>query len=284
MKKFIAVFLLGFSLVLAQYGYGVVPGAVIEETDNGAINYSQGIVTATGIGAIPEYAVNAGQARAMAIRAAKVDARRQLVEMVNGITLTSETTMRNRMADEVVRESVSGVIRGAYQVGEVRYLSDTSVEITMAVSMSGISEVITPTIGFLTEVPATGEAAPPLSTEAPEPTAAEVTGIIVDARGLGIRPAMAPKILDQNTGVVYGPGNYTREYAITNGVAGYSKSLDSASEDMRVKGNPLVIKATSVSGANRTDVVIANTDVMKINQADAASNVLRDCRVLFLLD
>ena len=55
-------------------------------------------------------------------------------------------------------------------------------------------------------------------------------------------------------------------------------------EDMRVKGNPLVVKASTVSGANRTDVVVATNDVMKINQANAASNVLQDCRVLFLLD
>ncbi len=283
MNRLFIILLLCCSFGLAQYGYGVVPGAVIEETDNGAINYSQGIITATGIGAIPEYAVNAGQARAMAIRAAKTDARRQLVEMVNGITLTSETTMRNRMADEVVKESVSGVIRGAYQVGDTRYLSDTSVELTMAVSMSGISEIITPPIGFA-EPATAGETTPPLSTTAVEPTAAAITGIIVDARGLGIRPAMAPKILDQNMGTVYGPGNYTREYAVTNGVAGYSKSLESAQEDMRVKGNPLVVNATSVSGANRTDVVVVNEDVMKINQANSANNVLRDCRVLFLLD
>ncbi len=282
MKKLLIVFLLCCSVGMAQYGYAVAPGAVIEETENGAINYSQGIITATGIGAIPEYAVNAGQARAMAIRAAKTDARRQLVEMVNGITLTSETTMRNRMADEVVRESVSGVIRGSYQVGEAKYLSDTSVEVVMAVSMTGISEVVTATTGFAAVVPQDAPAA--LSTAAVEPSAAAITGIIIDARGLGVRPAMAPKIIDQNNGVVYGPGNYTREYAVTNGVAGYSKSLDNALEDMRVKGNPLVVKASTVSGANRTDVVVATNDVMKINQANAASNVLQDCRVLFLLD
>ncbi len=283
MKKFIGFMLICTSLVFAQYGYGVVPGAVIEETDNGAINYSQGIITATGIGAIPEYAVNAAQARAMAIRAAKTDARRQLVEMVNGITLTSETTMRNRMADEVVKESVSGVIRGAYQVGETRYLSDTSVEVTMAVSMSGISEIVTPATGFAAPVTAE-EAATSTAPVAEHVSAAAATGIIIDTRGLGIRPAMAPKIFDANMGTIYGPGNYTREYAVTNGVAGYSKSLEAAQEDMRVKGNPLVVKATSVTGANRTDVVIANEDVMKINQANSANNVLRDCRVLFLLD
>ncbi|NOZ04391.1 MAG: hypothetical protein GXO92_07285 [FCB group bacterium] len=53
---------------------------------------------------------------------------------------------------------------------------------------------------------------------------------------------------------------------------------------MRVKGNPLIVKAVSVSGANKTDVVIANADAMKIKSADASYGVLRDCRVLILLD
>jgi hypothetical protein len=108
--------------------------------------------------------------------------------------------------------------------------------------------------------------------------------LIIDVRGLGLRPAMSPRILDQNGGVVYGPGNYTREYAIQNGVAGYAKGLEKASADDRVKGNPLVIKGVSASGANKADVVIANADVMKIQTANSTGNVLRDCRVLFVLD
>jgi hypothetical protein len=279
MKKLLLLLLIVTAWGYAQYGYGVIPGAVVEETEHGAINYSQGIVTATGIGSIPEYAVNAGQARAMAIRAAKVDARRQLIELVNGITLTSETTMRNRMVDEVVKERVSGLIRGAYQVGEVRYLSDTSVEVTMAVPLTGISEIVIPAEGFATAPPAATETVPP-----PAPTTGALTGVIIDARGLGVRPALAPRVLDQNDNVVYGPGNYTREFAVTNGVAGYSKSLDAAREDQRVKGNPLIVKAVSVRGTNRTDVVVSTADAAKIRSADAAYHVLQDCRVLILLD
>jgi len=281
MKKLCLIVFILSSLALGQYGYGVVPGAVVEETENGAINYTQGIITATGIGSIPEYAVNAGQARAMAIRAAKVDARRQLVEMVNGITLTSETTMRNRMADEVVKEKVAGVIRGAYQVGETKYLSDTSVEVAMAVSMSGISEIVIPVSTTVT---------PPSLLPQPEGVTAQpaqtgpYTGIIIDAKGLGVRPAMAPKIVSQNGTVVYGPGNYTREYAIQFGVAGYSKSLETAAEDMRVKGNPLVIKAVSVQGTNMADLVVSGQDGWQMQSAEQKYSVLKDCRVLILLD
>mgnify|MGYP004086375907 CR=1 FL=1 len=71
---------------------------------------------------------------------------------------------------------------------------------------------------------------------------------------------------------------------IQNGVAGYAKGLDKAQADDRVKGNPLVIKGVATSGANKADVVIGNADVMKIQSANTTGGVLRDCRVLFVLD
>jgi len=111
-----------------------------------------------------------------------------------------------------------------------------------------------------------------------------VSGLIIDARGLKARPAMAPRILDQNGNAVYGPGKYDRKYAVSNGVAGYSKTLEAAQKDPRVSGNPLVIKGVAISGTNRTDIIVSNSDVSRIDIANRNGNVLNDCRVLILLD
>ena len=279
MKKLFSI-LFCLNVLMAQSSF------VGEQFERGSINYSDRTIQATGIGFIPENVINAGQARRAALRIAKQDALRQLIEIVNGVVVTSETTMSNAMFDDVIKSRVQGAIRGARQVGEVTYLSDTSIEVTYEVPMSGISDVMMPPSGFLAPpaagVPSIGT--PALSTPTGGPTTSAITGLIIDVRGLGLRPAMSPRILDQNGGVVYGPGNYTREYSIQNGVAGYAKGLERASADDRVKGNPLVIKGVSSSGANKADVVIANADVMKIQSANSAHGVLRDCRVLFVLD
>ena len=265
--------LLGLGLLLAQQEF------VGETLDRGSINYADRTLRATGIGFIPENVINAGQARRAALRIAKQDALRQLIEIVNGVVVTSETTMSNAMFDDVIKSKVQGVIRGAYQVGEPKYLSDTSVEVTYEVKMSGISEIVIPAEGFAAPVAPT----PAPTTEA-APTTTSVTGLIIDARGLGVRPAMSPRLLDQNGGVVYGPANYTRQYAITNGVAGYSKSLKTAQNDPRVKGNPLIIKGVAANGTNKVDIVVGNADVMKIQSANSAYGILRDCRVMIVLD
>jgi hypothetical protein len=252
---------------------------VVNQMDKGSINYSDRTISAIGIGFVPINAVNAGMARRLALRTAKQDALRQLIEIVNGVTLTSETTMSNAMVDDVISTKVQGFIRGARQVGDPKYLSDTSIEVEYSVPMSGISDIILPPANT-----AAASSAPLAGGAAPAPTSGAITGVIIDARGLNARPAMAPQILDQQGSAVYGPGKYSREYAVTNGVVGYSKTLEAAQKDPRVMGNPLILKGISTAGANRTDITISNADVSKLDGANRSYNVLQDCRVLILLD
>ena len=275
MKRFIYSIAFIFSGISAQ--------GVVTQLDNGSINYSEQAINAIGIGFVPSNAVNAGQARRMALRIAKQDAMRQLIEIVNGVTLTSETTMSGAMVDDVINTKVQGFIRGARPVGQPKYLSDTSVEMEYSVPMSVISDIVLPPV----TVPATTQAPnnnQPAAAANNTTQAGGVTGIIIDARGLKARPAMAPRILDQNGNAIYGPGKYSRQYAVKNGVAGYSKTLETAQQDQRVVGNPMVVKGVGTSGTNRTDITISNADVSKIDMANRNYKVLNDCRVLILID
>ena len=271
MKKLVGLSAIILSMAFSQ--------GVVTQLDKGSINYSEQSIAAIGIGFVPQNVINAGQARRMALRIAKQDALRQLIEIVNGVTLTSETTMSGAMVDDVINTKVKGFIRGARQVGAPKYLSDTSVEVEYSVPMSGITDIILPPITVAVVQP--GD---PAETAATAPTTGGITGIIIDARGLKARPAMAPRILDQNGNAIYGPGTCSREYAVTNGVAGYSKSIEAAQKDPRVMGNPLVVKGVATAGKNRTDITISNADVSKIDTANRSYNVLKDCRVLILLD
>ena len=275
MKKYLLITIAMLGLLSAQ--------GVVTQLDNGSINYSDQTITAVGIGFVPTNAVNAGQARRMALRIAKQDAMRQLIEIVNGVTLTSETTMSGAMVDDVINTKVRGFIRGARPIGQTKYLSDTSVEMEYSVPMSGISDIVLPPVAVPTaNQPAEGNAAATSAGDATQ--AGGVTGVIIDARGLKARPAMAPRILDQNGNAIYGPGKYSRKYAVENGVVGYSKTLESAQKDQRVVGNPIVVKGVGIAGTNRTDITISNADVSKINMANRNYKVLNDCRVLILID
>ena len=262
--------------------------------ENGSVNYGDRTIQAIGIGFIPENVINAGQARRAAMRIAKQDALRQLIEIVNGVNVTSETTVSGAMFDDVIKTQVQGAIRGARRVGEPKYLSDTSVEVTYEVKMADISRVLlpmaekAPTLKF-EDVTVGAAATPGTSVEQGSsadsgPTSGGVTGIIIDGKGLGLRPAMSPRIVNQSGSVVYGPGQYSRDYAASNGVVGYAKSLEQAKADPRVQGNPLVIRGSSVSGSSAADLVVSNVDAGKIARADGSAGLLGNCRVMFVLD
>ena len=280
-----------------------IVGALIAQDDfigdvfeNGSVNYGDRTIQAIGIGFIPENVINAGQASRSAMRIAKQDALRQLIEIVNGVNVTSETTVSGAMFDDMIKTQVQGAIRGARQIGDPKYLSDTSVEVTYEVKMADISRVLlpmaekAPTLKF-EDVTISGGGTSTgsntvdqaSSTEA-GPTSGGVTGIIIDGTGLGLRPAMSPRIINQSGSVVYGPGQYSRDYAASNGVVGYAKSMDQAKADPRVQGNPLVIRGSSVSGSSGADMVISNVDAGRVARADGTAGLLGNCRVMFVLD
>jgi hypothetical protein len=263
-----------------------------ETFEKGSINYADRTIQATGIGFIPVNVINAGQARRSAMRIAKQDALRQLIEIVNGVNVTSETTVSGAMFDDVIKTQVQGAIRGARKVGEPKYLSDTSVEVVYEVSMNNISRALLPMaerapVLSYESVTATGTAAAAGGQgggAAAAPASGGVTGIIIDGSGLGLRPAMSPRILNQSGTVLYGPGQYDRDYAAANGVVGYAKTLGQAKADTRVQGNPLVLRGASASGTAKTDVIISNADAGKLVSAGRSAGLLQDCRIMFVLN
>jgi hypothetical protein len=287
MKYFIAIIIM-LGTLMAQNSF---IGDVFE---NGSVNYGDRTIQAIGIGFIPENVINAGQARRAAMRIAKQDALRQLIEIVNGVNVTSETTVSGAMFDDVIKTQVQGAIRGARRVGDPKYLSDTSVEVTYEVKMADISRVLlpmaekAPTLKFV-DVTVGGAETPVESSDQESsvdsgPTSGGVTGIIIDGKGLGLRPAMSPRIMNQSGSLVYGPGQYSRDYAARNGVVGYAKSLEQAKADPRVQGNPLLIRGTSISGSSGVDLVISNVDAGRVARADGSAGLLGNCRVMFVLD
>jgi hypothetical protein len=74
----------------------------------------------------------------MAVRAARLDAERQLLELAKGVTLQSGTTVQNMMLqDDRIRSRVEGIIRGA-RVVDTRYSPDGMAEVDMEFDMSSL--------------------------------------------------------------------------------------------------------------------------------------------------
>lgn len=270
------VFLLFIGIVSlgAQY-YQSVAGA-------GGIDWTNQVIRATGIGA-PNPNLPIAAQRASAIEAAKLVALRNILQIVKGVYINSETTVEMAMVtSDVIKSKVEGVVRN-FRIVDTRYVSTGDVEVDVEVPLSSFYEI------FLQTPPGTPKPRPPIPgqpgapTPAPSPNVA-YSGLIIDARGLGVKPALAPKVKDENGNEVYGSGHVSREYAIQIGVVGYEKDLNRAKTNERVASNPLIIKALRADGPNKTDVVISNQDAQLIRQAAQNLNFLEQCKVMIILD
>ncbi|MEI7639592.1 MAG: hypothetical protein WCJ37_19915, partial [Syntrophus sp. (in: bacteria)] len=89
----------------------IIESKVAEQSgDKGIINYEDGYVEATGVGAPPERYMGKPNARPMALRAAQVDAYRNLLEIVQGVRIDANTVVKDFMTEsDVIRASVEGL-------------------------------------------------------------------------------------------------------------------------------------------------------------------------------
>jgi len=269
---FVAVFI--FSIAINAQVYQQV-GTV------GTINWQDQIIRSTGIGA-PNPKMPLAAQRAGAIEAAKRIALRNLLETVKGMAINSETTVENAMiASDVINTQVSGVVRN-FKVVDTRYMSTGDVEVDVEMPLSGVL------FDALMPHQVSGPMMPgqnfPIDPSFLPQQSGVFTGLIVDARGSGLRPAMAARIIDEQGNEVYGSGYVSRDYAVQIGVVGYEKDINRARADERVKDNPMVVKGLKASGANQTDIVISNSDAQRVLAAAKNLNFMEQCKVMFILE
>ncbi len=269
--------MLALLLIFPAAAYCAGSNNLVVQTGNGSVDWGQGVIQAKGIGAAPAKYYGQPAARPMAMRAAKMDALRNILEIVNGVRIDSTTVVKDfAVQSDVVMSKVQGMVRGAEQV-TLEYMSDGTVEVIMKVNMhGGFAQLVLPQ-----EIRQVDSITP----MAPAPASGGVfTGLVVDARGLNTRPAMAPKVLDENGQEVYGSAFVSREFAVQQGMSGYAKALSSAKENQRVTDNPVTVKGLRTEGPGQCDIVISNADASRIRNAAEHLSFMKKCRVMIVVD
>jgi hypothetical protein len=105
--------------------------------DYGSIDWQSLRVTATGLGVAGPNAMNAAHARILAREAAKVVAQRNLLEVVKGVHIDAQTTVKNYMVqDDTIVSRVEGVIKSA-QIEDYAFAPDGSCTATISMPLTG---------------------------------------------------------------------------------------------------------------------------------------------------
>lgn len=104
------------------------------------------------------------------------------------------------------------------------------------------------------------------------------TGLVVDCRGLGLKPVMSPVIKNAEGQSIYGYKNLDYDKVIAEGMAAYTTNPDKIS---RAGSNPLVVKAVSLDNHNGNPV-LSVADANRVLLENGKSGFLDNLKVVFL--
>ena len=287
-----------YSILVTMLAVLVFSISSVFAADN--VNWDNSSVTVIGMGAQPANAVSPAQARMMARRAAVADAYRQLAESIKGVSVDAETTVEQAMVlSDTIRTKVSATIQGAVVVSE-RVIPGGGYEVTMTVPLFGVTnslaQAVIPPTTVVEPLPAPiPEVIPSMPAgslqggtivyatidsgqKSPLEAIGGYTGVIIDCRGLGLKPVMSPVIKNDKGISIYGHKNLNYDKVVSDGMVGYASSADQAT---RAGSRPLIIKALSLTDHNANPVV-STADANRILIENSTSNFLNETKVVFL--
>ncbi len=287
----------------------ILPSAVsvrAQEEAKGGIDWVGGVITAVGTGVSSKPSL--GQARALARRAAMVDAQRNLLEIINGVKVDSETTVENFVVtQDIIKTNVSGVVKGARLVKQaVERQPDGSVLATveMRICLNPCPESTHSLLQALDldkkkddkpvppPLPETVSVPPPPPPEAPPPKAARVypydrtkpvTGVVFSLEGRMFERVIMPVVVtageDKALFTVYSAKSVKPAVVRTYGVVRYADTVDQALKNDYLGGNVMVIPAADITPEKMILIRIENAKTVQ-ESTRYGNDYLGDAKVI----
>lgn len=275
-----------FNLLCVLFMGGAMIGLVFGNSSTSFAAGNAETISADGYGVLPS-GIGIGRAKAMARRAAIVDAQRNLVETIQGTAVDSETTVNNFMlTDDVIKTKVSGLIKGAVVKSE-EVTEDGLYHVVMEVPVYGVGSVAdiayNAVLGNSEPVKI-----PEVSTDFYDnyvPDTNGFSGLVIDATGSELEKTFCPAIYDTNGRAIYGVYNVDKNYAIVNGVVEYlDNNGNAAYSNTRAGSNPMIIKIVGLKPrvVNKCDVIISVEDANKLLAENQRTKFLDRYAVVFM--
>jgi hypothetical protein len=118
---------------------------------------------------------------------------------------------------------------------------------------------------------------------AARPREERYTGVIIDARGLGLDRSMSPKIRRKDGSTVWQGEESSPDYAIEEGIVSYAETMANAKDNQRAGSHPLIITAMDrYEQPFPSDPLISDDDADFLLKAGAKYGFLKKFNVVFI--
>ncbi len=109
----------------------------------------------------------------------------------------------------------------------------------------------------------------------------EFTGVIIDCRGLSLKPCLFPKVLNDQNQEIFSINFADPSSVVDNGLVLYC--LQEPFNHPRIGYNPLRIQAQGVTGAGMTDIRISAYDARRLHGSRQILSLLDECRIAIII-
>ena len=241
------------------------PTGWIESLEAARIDWTAALVIATGT-----HSADASSGAGAMLDAARQKARSSLAAALMAVQVDARRRIADLAAADPILAARLAELSAAARVIDEACPSQGPTSATVALPLTGpLSQLVLP--ADLREVQPVQPVGAPLASALPEDGR---TGLLVDARGTDLHPAMVLTIRDENGVEVFGPAFVSREFAVQSGMCAF----------LTVGQNPLVIKALRSTGPSRTELIVTRSDAAILHGVSAHLAFLRACRVVVVLD
>ncbi len=250
----------------------------ISKFETGTVNWTTGTITAMGKAFPADQSQSAKESVSFSARSAAV---RNFIETLKQLKINNELSVKDYASgSDIILAGLEKTAREALVTKQV-YTSALSVDITLEASMfGGFLQLVLPE-----EIRQIPKINPEINPKIDSPIEKSLySGLIIDARGLGIEPVLDPVIVSEQGNEIYSSAFISREFAVQNGVCKYVCNLDQALKDIRVGENPLVLKGLRKEGSRNATLVISMSDYLALEKITERHAFFNECRVIIVRD
>lgn len=225
--------------------------------------------------------------RLTAERAATVVAYRQISEILDGVTVIRERSVKDaELQYDVVRTAVEGFVKGAQVVFKDYNPQEEVALVIVKLGMTGtqsFAEVMYDKLLGNQEIKKAFIEDKPLYHSRPIPGEERYDGLIMDATEQNFRPALINRIFTLKGELLYDPTKVSQKVLVEQGCGEYSNSIKKAKAALETRGvkNPMIVK--SAGTLSPTDLQVSDDDALRIFSADQKTNFLASAKVAFVL-